>query len=253
MSTRSSATLTALTRFVHEEFDDRTGPLVLAIVADDDAFSMGLWEPEGPEPLDSIIGWIAPVELDFVGLHTNDDGLASTTLVDRRGALVTIADGFDDPVPTPTLRADGLLRSRGLPTPPPPIDVPTWLDLLWLDRLAVEVFAAERSLDRDDLLAAHPLHRTGLPGDGIDGLRRMVDQIGCDHPWSEVRARWLGAEAPPARPPGGIIVAEHRWFDDGSFVRHLLAELPPPSQLLGDLALLLPGELLDVIGAGLAG
>lgn len=252
MSPHPPAPITGLAHIAHEEFDDDSGALVLAVVAHEECFDLGTWPVLDADPLDALTGWTAPSDLHLIGLSTVVEGRRTTTLADRGGHLVTVGDG-DTPVATPVLVADALSRALGLGTAPPPIGIASWIDRLWLDRLAQRVFAAEASLQPTDLLALHPLHASGFVAADPAALRAAAETAARCSRWSDLRGRWLGRVEPAPRPPGGAVVDDCDWFDDGSFVRRLLADLPSPQQLLDDLAMLLPHPLLRTVLAGLAG
>lgn len=237
---------------VHSEFDDSTEAILAALIRDD-VLEAGIWVP--PEPgtdvHEALIGWLAPSEIDLIGVSTFDDEGRLTTFIDRRGRLATVDGHGDTPVPTPLLTADLLSRTVGLPTPDPPVSVAGWLDLRWLDVLPEAVFDADRPLRLDDLLELHPLHRSGV--DSPAELRSIVETVARTGSWADVRRRWLGRPDAPAPPPGGMEIAACDWFDDGSFCRYHLSRLAPPGQILADLQMLLPSSLIEVIGAGFTG
>lgn len=252
MSTHPSATITSLAHIAHEELDSEAGPLVLAVVAREECFDLGIWPVFDADPQEALTGWIAPSELHLVGLSSIADRRRTTTLVDRRGRVVTV-DGGDTELVTPALRADALARAFGLGTPPPSFGIASWIDLLWLDRLAERVFASETSLRSADLLTLHPLHASGFVPAEPTALRAAAETAARSSRWPDLRRRWLGRTEPPQRPPGGTIVDDRDWFDDGSFVRRLVSLLPPPEQLLDDLQMLLPPALFQTVRTGLAG
>lgn len=144
---------------------------------------------------------------------------------------------------------DLLLRTLGLPTPPPPVPAAEWWRAHWLDALVSA--AAERPGEEPD--PGHPV--TGALPPAL--VQALVDEPEICSPTGWGRMRALAAAPDPPDAPGPAAVREAvtpfvdpavaAWMDDGCFARWLLDALPSVDELLElAAALVTPGLLAQL-------
>jgi hypothetical protein len=151
--------------------------------------------------------------------------------------------GVVDHVPAGPL-LDECRRALGLPTDPPPQGTEAVLTTTWL--LQLTRLVARRPPGRltwRTLVACHPVARLptgctdhrGHPlrtGDLVDlgdaaDLAERTEALALERDWS-----WLRRQVAASRMlVTGVSPADAAWFDDGSFARAVLAELPAPALL----------------------
>jgi hypothetical protein len=137
-------------------------------------------------------------------------------------------------------------RALGLATPAEPTPPVTMLDAVWADRLLAATLDADLGAPPSwsSLGALHPLAGASITSEDLR-LRRLAMPLD----WSAFRRQAARSGASwPGLTPG---LAE--WLDDGSFARWALADLPPATHLLDDLAALLAPETMVHIDAALVG
>lgn len=184
-----------------------------------------------------------------------------TTIIGRDGSAANVFGPAEAPTTITDEHpvgwvADALCRSLGRPTPPPDDSPASWIDGLWLDRLAPGVLGGERdSWSWPWMADQHPLRGDG-PAPTPADLAMATVACALDHPWPALRRRHgpslIQAQA-PVRPPGpDMVVDPDGWFDDGSFSRWVQRGLPPANLLWPDLLAVLPPTLGHQLLEGLA-
>jgi hypothetical protein len=199
-------------------------------------------------PVEWLLGYRAPAEWHTVAIVANGTDIINKRRL-RVSYAVTRAGQALSRVTEPTSGeviieddegygrvTDTMARMLGVPTPPPCTPVADILHRLWLHRL-LEVAAAapDAPLAWTDAVALHPAHSPGVgrtPGAVRAATRRLTARLS----WTELRHGAAG---------GFLSPGEHlaSWFDDGSFSRWLLDDMPPPWLLLDDLACLLAPDV----------
>jgi hypothetical protein len=221
--------------------------------------------PPGVHPAEALVGHIVPSRwaatgvvapaharpLDQAGAAGTGTPTTVAMLVGRDGHVTSCAldAGIEAGGEAPIGRIpDLLLRTIGLPTPPPPVDAVEWWRAHWLDALV--------SVAADEPGAAPE------PGQALTGtlapelVHALVAEPELTGPgpagWARMRA--LAAAADPPTEPGPAAIrqaitpfvdpAVAAWMDDGCFARWLLDALPTVDELLElAAALVTPGLL----------
>lgn len=249
-------------------------PALLSISFDADGrVSLGSWPGVGAadHPTDPLVGFVAPEAWHAIGLVAGGRGRALpgapppaegllgeqvvTAVVDRDGTWASMLGHPGEPgqalASTPLgCTPDALHRCLGLATPSPSEGPGAWLETVWLDRMAALVLGERPGALRSwrSLTDHHPLsgHR-GLSSP--EELARRTATFAASHPWNLLRIRYaaesaaaLGATPPPG---AGTVVEASQWFDDGSFSRWVMRNLPPAEVVLVDLVAVLPPTLGD--------
>ena len=216
------------------------------------------FRPLEEHPVDVLLGWRAPHEVDALGVAVTGtarsldagpgpDDLAGRVRIvqihgrDGRSASRIRRVGADPPQILDTGAADGdvadcLRRAIGLPTPPPPCGPVAWWAIDWLDAV-LEAVCREpsRRWTWAHVSRLHP--RSGpLPPDSPAALIELVAREGAGLDWSDIRLR-VGAAGGSRCPIGPELAA---WMDDGMFARWLLGSRPDPVDVVVDLVDLLP-------------
>lgn len=207
---------------------------------------------DAPEhPADSLVGFIAPPQVTAVGLatcglvHDLDDRrgrptpIRLTVVADRKGQMASVLERVhDEPVvwteaPTGWV-ADVLLLTMGLPTPPPTDRLGRWIEVAWLDLIAVATLGRPGQVRQwSEVAHLHPLHPdcSVLPP-ALLGVE--TEAIELESSWGSIRR-----------------AMEHHWFDDGSFSRWVQRNQPPAEAILPAVLDALPGDvgsqLLDAL------
>lgn len=200
--------------------------------------------PAGRAPADHEVGPIEPGPARSTVLAHRDGRACAVLEVGGRPPEVI------DAAPEGWV-ADVLARALGRPTPPPAEPLAAWVEAAWLHQVAGIALAAPgriRSWGR--VARLHPLHP---PGRVLPGALLAVETQAIDLQSSWTRMRLLSGIAPATtvHPPGGLPTTLADWFDDGSFSRWVLRDLPPAAELLPAVLDALPAEvgceLLDAL------
>jgi hypothetical protein len=168
-------------------------------------------------------------------------GASATYLTDPSGEPLLLDGDPDGQVP------DLCRRVLALPTPPPTLETDGYLTRLWLDRLLESAAARPGHLGRVQALALHPAAQASSFGEALTWLHVAVaaHQFGVVVPWAVLRRRFAaGGDERAARAAD--------WFDDGSFSRWMLAQLPAPDDAVAALAELLPAATHREVAAVVA-
>lgn len=140
--------------------------------------------------------------------------------------------------------ADVLCRVIGAPTPPPTVRIDDLVHLLWLDQLLAKV-VADPSAHHGwrEGAALHPAHpHSAHPHSAAQitpkALRKAARLFARDLSWAALRRGRIG---------GYFDVPDDlaTWFDDGSYSRWVLRQLPPGDILLADLASVLTPTVMS--------
>jgi hypothetical protein len=223
------------------------------------ALELGFRPLDGEHPVDVLLGWHAPADVDALGvavcgtartLDGNDDPRAGRVRIvqlharDGRAASRMRRVGSDPPQVLETGVAEGdvadcLRRALGLPTPAAPCSPLTWWAIEWLDAVLDAVCGDPGRAWTWDHVSA--LHRCSgpLPPDRPAALVEQVAEAGAALDWPAVRRRAAAGEEPHC--PIGPQVAG--WMDDGMFARWLVGSLPEPVDVVIDLVDLLPAPV----------
>ncbi len=281
-------TLDHLVELLHHATAAEPTPLLLRVAhhGADLAIAVAPVGPDVDHPADPLIGRLAPADWEAVGLatgvrtrpappahpagawagapavgpHPDEPGAESrlTVLVDRSGRFAAALDRGERDVEllstTPSgWVADALLRTLGRPTPPPAESIGAWVEATWIDRLAAATLHRPGALRTWG--AAARLHPLAPPSGVLPGplLGVEVRALEAESSWARLRRLWAGAGLPSAPPglPDAVPVALADWFDDGSFCRWVLRNLPPPEAVLPAVVDALPesvaAELVDAL------
>lgn len=166
--------------------------------------------------------------------------------VDRDGEAVLFDPLLDVPYDVgaePSIALDAAWRALGLQTPAPDRSVAEYLDAVWLDRILDLTLDAPLGEPPAWAVAAS-LHPSAPPRSGLMSPEHLVhhrrgDAVG----WADFREAVI--ERRTGWPP--ITAGLAAWFDEGSFCRHLMAQLPEPSVVLDELAeLLAPADFASI-------
>lgn len=219
-------------------------------------------------PVESLIGVVAPSHWDAVGLTcesrrrvltTGHRAAAKTTmLVDRGGSFAgVIDDGCGDvrivSEPPAGVLADALLRVLGLATPAPAVPLGYLVESAWLDAIAVQAFGQPGELRSWARVAdLHPLAAAERPGEPGVCLSVAVQALQTQSSWGRILQLWArNIVRPRHQPPDMQVTPVEEWFDDGSFARWTLQLLPVAEDLLPAVLDALPAaigaELLDAL------
>ncbi|MBV9950878.1 MAG: hypothetical protein JO291_02925, partial [Acidimicrobiia bacterium] len=225
---------------------------------------LGIRPLEGEHPVDALLGFRAPPEVDALGVVVSGtahhlgppadpgdrDDLAALPggrvriiqihARDGRSASRLRSIGTDPPPVVDTVAADGdvadcVRRALDLPTPPPPHPPVVWWAIDWLDALLDHACRdPSRRWTWRDVAALHPLAGSHPP-DSPSSLVATVGERSEGLAWSGLRLAAadaaLAAEGPPC-PIGPDLAA---WMDDGMFARWLLGSRPEPVDVVVDL------------------
>ncbi len=245
-----------VTRYVHVRIDHR-----------EEAFDLGFWDvpPLPTHPIEALVGFVAPTSWDVVGLvssgrvrhldrpdqEPDPERIISTVLFQRDGAAASVIapPGAEPQVSDEApigLIPDVLHRTLGRPTAPPDQPTGAMVDATWLDRIAAGVLQQRNRRRSWRWLAdRHPLRGGGPVPEPME-LRTRTAAYSQERSWADLRLLAGIQELPASRsgPPGGTTAPAGTWFDDGSFSRWVLGQLPPVEAVLPDLLSVLP------VGAG---
>lgn len=231
---------------------DVPAPLLLLAEVDDDGVSLLVAPPSEagePELLDLVLGTVAPAGCDAVALAARgrawrDDGSAVDVVVShaqlRSGSAAShVTDCAGAPL-AEGAAAEGLVpdlcrRVLGMPTPPPTDQTDEYLGRLWLDRLLTSATARPGALTSAEVVALHPAEQAEVFGRELTWLHLAIatHRFAAAVPWAVLRRRFASSgDDRVARAAG--------WFDDGSFSRWMLAQLPTAAEALEALEALLP-------------
>lgn len=172
-------------------------------------------------------------------------------VADRWGEAVLFDPLLDEPFDVDDQRSivvDTARQALGLATPAPERAVADYLDAAWLDRVL------EAALDAPlgepprwpQLASLHPAvdhERLAVSPEQLAHRRRRAD-VG----WSALRRSVVTRRV--TWPPISASLAS--WFDDGSFARHLLSQLPEPEVVCAELCEVLRPADASRIGAVVA-
>lgn len=259
--------LRALTELAHRTAAAEATPVCIGVELGATDLAVGTWPvPVGTtDPLSTWVGALAPSRWHAVGVAAPgrptvvaggpDPLTRSTTLTgrftivaDRSGQASTVveteAGDLVHSTPTDRLTADVLARVLGRPTAPPTDGSGAWVEVAWLDAVADHAFDTTHDLTWPDLARLHPLaassstSTSGTPAPEAMALATLTFEQ--DHPWAAIRAR-LPDPGPWHRPPPETVACPWRdWFDDGTFSRWMMRDLPPIRRLLADVVEALP-------------
>lgn len=249
-------------------------PMVLFLAgppgrAGDDGATLGWFGLEGRDPLQALLGFVAPDAWWAMGLHCSGratgldappgasgapDAVRLTTFVDRSGGAGGVlrrtngVEALDEP-PSGVL-GDCLRRALGVATPPPPPASVAWWVAVWLDRLVRALMGAVPGPvlppgSWDEVAALHPAAAALALGRGVDPVRlaSATRRVARLWPWARLRTgpgpvlAGAGAVSPDDRPGALPPPAVAAWMDDGMFARWCAGALP---DLLDACAHLLP-------------
>lgn len=243
------------------------GDALLGLLAPRSWSAIGLSVPIRARRLD-------PDELDHMPVEEHPDPSAEpdglteasrlTVLVHRDGQTTSLFDGPDmSPLvvdePPEGWVPDLLRRALGLPTAPPVESLAGFVEAAWLDAVAAEVFVdIEARSDWSHLARLHPLHPVGpaLPGPLLAVESQALE---LESNWGRMRRLWATSMADHGSEPDadavgaapGSTIELDRWFDDGSFARWISRTVPPSTEIL-DVVLMLVSpdvgsELVDAL------
>lgn len=206
---------------------------------------------EAEHPADALTGFVAPAETNAVGLATigfehdldrpnrRPTPVRLTVVADRRGEIASVIER-----PTGDAQvlheapsgwvADLLLRTMGLPTPAPVDRLARWVEVAWLDLIAVASLGRPGELRSWSAIAhLHPLHP--------DGPTLPPALLGVEAEAIELESSWASLRR----------AMKDDWFDDGSFSRWVQRNQPPAEAILPAVLDALPHEvgrqLLDAL------
>lgn len=206
---------------------------------------------EAEHPADALVGFVAPAHSNAVGLATcglehdldhprrRPTPVRLTVIADRRGEIASVIERPKRDLQVlsdATLGwvADMLLRTMGLPTPPPTDRLARWIEVAWLDLIAVAALGRPGEIRSWPPIArAHPLHPDGpaLPP-ALLGVEAEAFELGSS--WTSLRQ-----------------AMKTDWFDDGSFSRWVQRNQPPAEAILPAVLDALPDDvgrqLLDAL------
>ena len=233
---------------------DGTLAVALADYTDDGPFDLSVRALPSTDPISALFGFRAPDEWVAFGVvtsgtarHLDADDLAPIPvrvahLLDRRGVEVSLAktgDGaspmlFDRCGPSTSIGRvpDTCRRVLGLATSPPDTDPQLLWALDWLDRVLAEVLGRDLGSPPPAWTQIHHLHR---------------GRSSISAPWSIVRRECAAGQLEIGRLPA----RDAEWMDDGMFSRQVITAYPELSDVLIDLAELLPSETWHKIVARL--
>lgn len=214
-------------------------------------------------PTEALMGSIAPERWSAVGLSAAarqrriESGAVSipvhtTVLVDRQGNSAAVLDDGCGNVQTLCDRpagvlADTLRRVLGLPTAPPEVPIGYCVENAWLDAIATIVLARPGEVDTwDALVRLHPL--AGARGAGCSPVElcNSVQVLQAESSWARMLALWGRHEGLHHHgPPGTKAIPLAQWFDEGSFARWSLRNLPVAEELLPAVLDALPEHLRE--------
>lgn len=232
------------------------------------AVDLACWPlPEDPLGASSpLVGWLAPGDFDAVALcssgrFTADDDDPSaerarfTVLVGREGHASAALSVAGEPVAcaeeTSGLAVDVLARTLGLATPPPADGPISWLELRWLDELTARALPHPGELTWAEACRRHPFSNGEVVEPEVLAVATL--EVEQHTTWADARAAWVGDGSTPERPPSGTSIDPAEWFDDGSFARWLVRDLPPLGSLLDALAANLDDDVFDALRAAVTG
>lgn len=207
--------------------------------------------PNGSGPSGAVAGGCG-------GASQSGRPIRFTVLADRLGRFAAVLDrgpgNIEHLCTTPSgWVADALLRTLGHPTPEPTDSLSTWVEATWIDRLATATLHRPGAIRTWTAAARlHPLAPQDkvLPGPllGVE-----VQALDVESSWARMRQLWAGNESVPLSPyiAGTVAVPLAEWFDDGSFSRWVLRNLPPAEAVLPAVLDALPAsvasELVDAL------
>lgn len=242
----------ATAQLVHAMTADATSPEIIGVEVDDPNLSVLRWRLRAAphHPADALLGLVAPASWRALGLiisatarpmtatgavdqdPSRAEPVHMTVLADRSGAVASVIErlGSDPELlesPPSGWVADLMARSLGRPTEAPD-RLGRYIELLWLDAIAAEVFANPSArFTWNDLARLHPAQP---PGRALEPTLLAAETEAAEDltSWERIRARYRAAAPAMAHlPPGAARVGLSRWFDDGSFSRWIQRDLPP--------------------------
>jgi hypothetical protein len=242
---------------------DAPSPVLVLVEQDAEGVSLLVAPPDehGPDLFEQAFGLVAPDGCAAVAMASSGrawraggaafdvviahallrSGPSATYLTDPAGEPLLLDGTPDGQVP------DLCRRVLGMPTPPPDLETDGYLTRLWLDRLLGAAAAHPGGVGRVEALALHPAAQASSFGDELTWLHVAVAtyQFGVTVPWAVLRRRFAGGDDDRAARAAD-------WFDDGSFSRWMLAQLPAPEDALSALEELLPAATHREVGAVVA-
>ncbi|MEO6629491.1 MAG: hypothetical protein ABIP03_13105 [Aquihabitans sp.] len=273
--------LARLAELIHRRTDEATDAALVTVTYRATAVEIGFWPiPSGVgNPIEVLVGWLAPDACDVLGLVTlgwavalpvpmgeteaasadtaGRDRVRITTLLarDGTGASVIASEGAPGAEPRVISEVpagwgtDALARSMGRPTPPPTASISACVEGAWLAAIERRIWPngpyPPVSLPGwEEIAMLHPLAPAGmaLPGDLLALQVRVLEQ---ESNWSRLRQLFgqSQASARVMQPPGGTTVSLERWFDDGSFSRWTARRQPELTDSLFEVLDILPEEV----------
>ena len=191
------------------------------------------------DPVDALLGFLAPEEWTAIGvLAADDDGRVTVHLVDRGGRFARAArTGPDGPLevtsgraPVASLVDDVCRRALRLPAARPSGSTAVLLTAQWLDRVAAHLtdggaatWPAVASLH--PVLACHPEAGCDITPHELWAAARQVAAILS---WEDLRVMSGGSDEDDC----GLGPARVGWMDDGMFARWTLECFPDIDALL---------------------
>lgn len=170
-----------------------------------------------------------------------DDG--RSTRSDTRSSESSWAD-LTVQSPAEGLIPDAMHRALGLSTPVGDADPAGYWLVSWLYSMV-----AHDAVSLPDALRWHPgLDPRDVPDDAsesdyielaAEALRNWADEVGWSGLWSMAVSGWIE--------PGVCDAELAAWFDEGSFIRHISAVLPPPDVIALTVAEVLPPDTARMV------
>jgi hypothetical protein len=249
------------------------GAVALGVQAHGDELDLAVRPLDGPDPVRSLFGFVAPPEWSAFGvlaagrarsLDPGEDarvvGSAGRRvhlglLVTRQGEQVVAVHGDDDLAEQP-LHLDAAEHGTGripdacrrvlqLPTAPPERDTRELWATLWLETLLVRSLADPHPIAWSEVVHAYPAFDAVVDGDAALGALVSDHLVELGH--AACRAwRWdelLGACAAGQVPACGVDPEVATWMDVGMFSREVLGQFPAIDDLVVDLGTVLAADV----------
>jgi hypothetical protein len=254
-----------LAHLAHGALLGEGAPPCLLLMAEADQEGISLWMPPAEilqeDLLELALGFVAPPSCDAVAMAATarawrQEGAAFDVVVAhallRSGRSATYVT---DPAGEPLLldrSPEGLVpdlcrRVLALPTAPAEQETDTYLDRMWLDRLLEAATARPGALGPREVLALHPAEQAESFGRDLTWVHVALatHRFAAVVPWAVLRRRFAASGDDRASQAAA-------WFDDGSFSRWMLAQLPAEADALAALEDLLAAAVHREVVATLA-